>query len=140
MKGRDRDRQVRLPDHRQVIQPTVLAEELRLGRTVGRDGRIAAHRLYESVQVADGERAVELTLLVEAREGDRAHWTQLASTGERDQRAVWNGVESPLRLVGKPLPDEVRADDRLLTARLGDAALVLEDEPVADALRGAIAS
>src|SRR5207302_6977487 len=111
-----------------------------LGCTVGWGGRIATHRMLEPVQVADGERAVALTVLVEAREGDGAHWTELASTGERDQRALCNGVESPLRAVGKPFPDEVRADDRLLTARLGDAAFVLEDEPVAGALGGAVAS
>src|SRR5205807_3521048 len=84
-------------------------------------------------------RTVDLTMLVEAREGDGAHWTELASTGERDQRTLCNGVESPLRAVGKPFPDEIRADDRLLTARLADAAFVLEDEPVADALSGAVA-
>src|SRR5207245_6795915 len=94
-KGRDRDPQVRLADHRQAMQPTVLAEELWLGRTVGRGGRIATHRLYEPVQVAHGERAVDLTMLVEAREGDRAHWTELASTGERDQRPPRTRVESP---------------------------------------------
>src|ERR1700682_1731966 len=139
-----RDGQGGVPNPWKPPHPVVLLKHStighRRGRTIGWRGRGAAHRLLEAVQVADGEGTDVLTEPVEAPEGERAEWTQLDSTAERDDGAVGDGIESPFSVLGNPLPDEIGADDRLLTARLADGALILENEPLTEALRGAVAS